>query len=291
MRLLDPEFTKKIDYLNIISRKVFRGTLKGEHRSKKKGVSPEFADYRNYVTGDDLRYIDWNLYGRLEKLFLKLFMEEEDLYVYLLLDNSRSMAWGNPQKLDYSIKLAAALGYIILNNMDRLSFVTINDRADFNIPPVRGKGQFLILIRELEKIKTGDTTNLNDSLKNFALKAPKAGLTIIISDFLDEKGYEEGLKFLFYKKFEPFIIQILSPQELNPLISGNVKLVDIETGGAKELTVNQKVIDYYKKNLEDFIEKLHNFCARRGAYHIISSTSVPFDRLILDTLKRGELVR
>ena len=291
MSFFTPEFVSKIEYLSIISKKVFKGSLKGEHRSKKRGTSPEFADYRNYSVGDDLRYVDWNLYGRLEKLFLKLFLEEEDLYVYILLDISKSMKWGRPQKLEYGMKLSAALGYIVLNNMDKMSFVTFDDGVKFNMPPVRGKGQYLAMVKHLEKVESSSKTDLNEALKLFALKAPRPGLAIIISDFLDEKGYEEGLKFLFYKKFEPFIIQIFSPDEFEPLLRGNLKLIDIETDAVKEVTLNQKIIDFYKDNLRLFIEGLHNFCFSRGAYHIVTSTSLPFDRLILDTLKKGDLVR
>ncbi|HPZ09318.1 MAG TPA: DUF58 domain-containing protein [Candidatus Eremiobacteraeota bacterium] len=291
MNLLEPEFIKKLEYLSILSRKVFKGSLKGEHKSKKKGISPEFSDYRNYTIGDDLRYIDWNLYGRLEKLFLKLFLEEEDLYVYLLLDTSASMDWGDPKKLDYSIKVIAALGYIALNNMDRVSLMRFDSNMYCEINSVRGKGQFLNLVQNLQSIKGKDSTNLNEALKRFALRISKPGLVIIISDFLDEKGFEQGLKFLLYRKFEPFLIQVLAPQELNPEINGNIKLIDIETNLTKELTLNQTLIAFYKKNLNNYIDRLHNFCNEKGYQHIISSTSLPFDNLILNTLRRGELIR
>jgi uncharacterized protein (DUF58 family) len=291
INLLEPEFIRKLEYLSILSRKVFKGSLKGEHRSKRKGTSPEFSDYRNYVAGDDLRYIDWNLYGRLEKLFLKLFLEEEDLYVYLLLDTSASMDYGTPGKLDYSMKLAASLGYIALTNMDRLCFMTFDNNIHIEINSARGKGQFLNLLRHLQKIKQGEITHLNQALKNFAMRFSKPGLVIIISDFFDKDGYEEGLKFLLYKKFDPFLIQILSPQELSPDMSGNIKLIDRETNIVKEMTLNQTIIDTYKKNLTAYIDNLYNFAAKRGFQHILTSTDCPFDNLIMNSLRRGELVR
>jgi len=291
MSLLDPEFIKKLEYLSILSKKVFSGSLKGEHRSKKKGVSPEFADYRNYSVGDDLRYIDWNLYGRLEKLFLKLFLEEEDLYVYILLDTSASMDFGDPQKFTYGLKISAALGYIVLTNMDRLGFFAFSDDINVTLPPVRGKGQFIKLLHHLNNIKINKKTSLNESVKKFVLKIKKPGICILISDFLDEKGYEEAIKLLIYKKFDPFLIHILSPQEFEPEIHGNIKLVDIETGEGKELTINQEILSLYKKNLKHFITSIHDFCSARGIKHIVTSTEQPFDNLIMETLKKGELVK
>jgi len=291
MNLLEPDFIRKLEYLSILSRKIFRGSLKGDHKSKRKGISPEFSDYRNYVPGDDLRYIDWNLYGRLEKLFLKLFLEEEDLYVYVLLDTSSSMDYGNPGKLDYSIKIAASLGYIALTNMDRLYFMTFDNNIHIEINPARGKGYFFKLLHHLQTIKPGKITHLNQALKNFAIKSSKPGPVIIISDFFDKNGYEEGLKFLLYKKFEPFLIQILSPQEFSPDMTGNIKLVDIETNSVKEMTINQALIDIYKKNLTAYIDNLYNFAATRGFHHIVTSTDRPFEELIMNTLRRGELVR
>jgi len=290
MNLLEPDFIRKLEYLSILSKKVFKGSLKGEHRSKRKGISPEFSDYRNYVPGDDPRYIDWNLYGRLEKLFLKLFLEEEDLYVYILLDTSSSMDYGIPGKLDYSIKIAASLGYIALTNMDRLCFMTFDNNIHIEFNSVRGKGHFLNLLRYLQKIKPGESTHLNQALKNFAMRFSNPGLVIIISDFFDKNGYEEGLMFLIYKNFEPFLIQILSPQEFSPDMTGNIKLIDRETNTAKGMTVNQTLIDIYKKNLNDYIEKLYTFTAARGFQHIVTSTDCPFDNLIMNALRKGKLV-
>ncbi len=291
MNLLEPDFIRKLEYLSILSRKVFKGNLKGEHRSKRKGISHEFSDYRNYVPGDDLRYIDWNLYGRLERLFLKLFLEEEDLYVYILLDTSSSMDYGIPGKLDYSIKIAASLGYIALTGMDRLCVMTFDNNIHVEINSARGKGHFLNLLHHLQIIKPGEITHLNQALKNFAMRFLKPGLVIIISDFFDKNGYEEGLKFLLYKKFEPFLIQILAPQELSPDMTGNIKLIDRETNTNREMTVNQTLIDIYKKNLNGYIEKLYNFAASRGFQHVVTSTDCPFDTLIMNTLRKGELVR
>src|ERR1700736_5946228 len=126
--LLDPQFLARLEQLELVSRKIFLGRLKGERRSKRKGQSVEFADYRNYVVGDDLRFLDWNLYGRLDKLFIRLFMEEEDLHFYILIDNSMSMNYGNPTKLYYAKQVAAALGFVGLVNMDRVIVEAFNDR-------------------------------------------------------------------------------------------------------------------------------------------------------------------
>ena len=201
------------------------------------------------------------------------------------------MDYGNPGKLNYSIKIAASLGYIALTGMDRLCVMTFDNNIHAEINSARGKGHFLNLLRHLQTIKPGEITHLNQALKNFAMRFFKPGLVIIISDFFDKNGYEEGLKFLLYKKFEPFLIQILAPQELSPDMTGNIKLIDRETNINREMTVNQTLIDIYKKNLNGYIENLYNFASTRGFQHVVTSTDYPFDTFIMNTLRKGELIR
>src|ERR687884_649648 len=158
--LLDPQFLARLEQLELVSRKIFLGVMKGERRSKRKGQSVEFADYRNYVVGDDLRFLDWNLYARLDRLFLRLFMEEEDLHFYILLDNSLSMDFGTPSKLRYAKQVAAALGFIGLVNMDRVVIEAFNDRLTQSMPAVRGRRSLWRLMDFLQKIEPAGPSDL-----------------------------------------------------------------------------------------------------------------------------------
>src|SRR6266403_2764211 len=151
--LLDPQFLARLEQLELVSRKIFHGVMKGERRSKRKGQSVEFADYRNYVKGDDLRFLDWNLYARLDRLFIRLFMEEEDLHFYVLIDNSLSMDFGTPSKLRYAKQVAAALGFIGLVNMDRVAIEAFNERLTQRLPAVRGKKSLFRVLDFLQKLE------------------------------------------------------------------------------------------------------------------------------------------
>src|SRR3954453_8468898 len=165
--LLDPQFLARLEQLELVSKKIFMGRMKGERRSKRKGQSVEFADYRNYVVGDDLRHLDWNLYARLDKLFLRLFMEEEDLHFYVLIDNSLSMDFGSPTKLQFAEQVAAALGFIGLVNMDRVVVEAFNDRLTQSLPAVRGRKSLWRLIDFLNKIEPAGPSDLTNALRTF----------------------------------------------------------------------------------------------------------------------------
>src|SRR5437660_6266925 len=173
--LLEPQFLARLEQLELVSRKIFLGRMKGERRSKRKGQSVEFADYRNYVVGDDLRFLDWNLYARLDRLFLRLFMEEEDLHFYVLIDSSLSMDFGNPSKLHYAKQIAAALGFIGLVNLDRVVIEAFNDRLTQSMPAVRGRRSLWRLLDFLQKLEPAGPSNLRESLKTFTMKSSGKG--------------------------------------------------------------------------------------------------------------------
>src|SRR6476660_6779487 len=168
--LLEPDFLHKLEQLELVSRKIFLGLMKGERRSKRKGQSVEFADYRNYVKGDDLRFLDWNLYARLDRLFIRLFMEEEDLHFYVLIDNSLSMDFGTPSKLHYAKQVAAALAFIGLVNMDRVVLEVFNDRVTQSLPPLRGRRSLWRLMDFLQKLEPAGPSDLRRAMRNFSLK-------------------------------------------------------------------------------------------------------------------------
>ena len=291
MPILDAEFMNKLEQLELISRKVFTGRLKGERRSKKKGISIEFADYRDYSPGDDLRFLDWNIYGRLDKLFIKLFMEEEDLFVYLLVDRSLSMDFGEPSKLDYAKKVAAALGYITLINMERVSIGAFSDTVTAYFRPARGKSQMWKLFDFLEKVEADGETGLTESCRNFTLRNRTKGIVILLSDFLDPAGYEGAFRFFIGQKYDVFAIHILSDEEANPPYTGDLKLVDAETGGQAEITMSGPLMKVYRHRLHNFCEGLKSYCSKRGISYLYTTTGVPFEQLILSYLRQGGLVK
>ena len=289
--LLDPQFLARLEQLELVSRKIFLGRMKGERRSKRKGQSVEFADYRNYVVGDDLRHLDWNLFARLDRLFIRLFMEEEDLHVYLLLDNSLSMDFGRPTKLHYARQLAAALGYIGLVNMDRVLVEVFNDRLTQQSPVLRGRRSLGQLLKFLEKVEPAGPSDLRRSLRSFSLKCSGKGVVILLSDLMDKGGYEEALRYLIARQLDVYVIQILSQEEIEPEIVGDLRLVDVEDEDSAEITVSAPLLKRYKQNLAAYRAAIHEFCTRRGVAYLFTSNQVPFDRLVLGYLRQRGLVK
>ena len=254
--LLSPSFLNRLEQLELVSRKVFLGQMRGERRSPRQGISVEFSDYRNYVPGDDLRFIDWNIYGRLDRLFLKLFLEEEDLHVYLLLDTSQSMAFGDPEKLHYAKQIAAALGYIGLTRSDRVIIESVAGDSSLKMPPLRGKQQGLQMLEFLELLQTGGGTSLAQSLRDFSVRNSGRGIVVLISDLMDKDGYESGLRYLLAKQMDIYVIHLLSQEELNPDYQGDLRLVDSEDGDIAEITVNKPLVDRYKNHLKAYCDDI-----------------------------------
>jgi uncharacterized protein (DUF58 family) len=301
--LLDADFLVRLEQLELVSRKIFLGRMKGERRSKKKGQSVEFADYRNYVIGDDLRFLDWNLYARLDRLFLRLFMEEEDLHFYVLIDNSLSMDFGTPSKLLYAKQIAAALGFIGLVNLDRVVVEAFNPLTlpsppggegrvrGQTMPALRGRRSLWRLLDFLEKVEPAGPSDLKQALRTFSLKSSGKGIVILLSDLMDKGGYEDALRYLVALQMDIYIIQILSNEEIEPEIVGDLKLTDIEDGDVAEITVSGPLLRRYKQNLAAFRASIHEFCARRGVTYLFTSNQVPFDRLVMTYLRQRGLVR
>src|SRR5947209_5777464 len=289
--LLDPEFLARLEQLELVSRKIFLGRMKGERRSKRKGQSVEFADYRNYVVGDDLRFLDWNLYARLDRLFLRLFMEEEDLHFYLLVDNSLSMDFGTPTKLHYAKQVAAALGFVGLVNLDRVVVEAFNDRLTQSLPAVRGRRSLWRLLDFLGKLEPAGPSDLTRALRTFSLKSSGKGVVVVLSDFMDKGGYEEALRYLVARQMDVYVIQILSQEEIEPDVTGDLKLVDVEDDDVAEITVNGPLLQRYKQNLAAYRTALNEFCTRRGIAYLFTSNQVPFERLVLTYLRQRGLLR
>lgn len=292
--LIDSQLMAKLDQVDVMSRKIFAGKLQGERRSKRRGVSVEFADYRHYVHGDDLRFVDWNIYARLDKLFLKMFLEEEDLSLIIAIDTSASMGWGNPDKLVYLQKLAMALGYIGLSNQNRVTLFAFNDQELRPLTNLRGRrrtremGQWLL---DLEAVGGG---GFEPAMRTIALSRQGKGVMVILSDFMFKEGYEKGLRYLAGGGFDTYCLQVLSPQEIDPGkhgLAGDLRLTDIEDDDLADVTISAPLLKRYKENLNAYCGKLREFCVRCGVMHTTIDTATDLTTLLLEYLRQRGLLK
>ncbi len=298
--LLPEAVRKRFDPLMLVARTIRAGNMKGERRSIKRGTSIEFADYRNYTPGDDLRKLDWNVYARLEKPYVKLLEDEEDLAVHLLLDTSASMDW--PQtggasgdaahnKLLFARRIYAALAYISLSSGDRLTLSTLNQQTIRPFGPVRGRGQTVAMLRYTHQLKASGTTDLNASLREIAMREKRPGLVIILSDLFSATGYADGLNALLGKGHEICVIQVLSPDEVEPPLAGDLRLIDIESGSGQEVTVDAGMRTIYQQRLTAWLDDIRDHCARRGIHYLMVQSDIPFEKVILYEMRRLGLVK
>lgn len=286
--LLPPDLARQLQRLELVTRKVFRGRMKGERRSAKKGQSVEFADYRNYVAGDDLRSLDWNLYARLDKLIVKLFLEEEDLHFYTLIDASPSMAFGEPTKLHYAKQLAAALGYIGLVRTDRVRVETLGGQRS---PVLRGRRGVPRMIDFLEKVEPDEMVGLEEGVKQFCLRNSGKGIVVLITDLMDKAGYESAMRYLVAQRMDVFVIQVLSQAEIDPDVVGDLRLVDCEDDDMAEVTISAPLLARYKETLASFTAGAQEFCGKRGMSYLLTSTERPVEELMATWLRKRGLVR
>lgn len=291
-KLFDERFLKTVEHLHMVSRKVFAGALRAERRTRKVGSGIEFADHRTYARGDDFRYIDWNLYGRLDKLLLRLFEEEEDLYIYILVDCSDSMAIGSPlPKMHYAMQVGAALTYVGLANLDRVAVIPFADKLLDRLPPARGKNRIHRVFEFLRECDVGGQTQLADCMKQFVTQNKRRGLVVLISDFYDPKGFEAGINTLRYNKFEPFVLQVYDLREAAPNFHGDLALVDCETGDVREVTVSRALLEAYRQEHEKYCGELETFCTKRAMPFFRTHTTIPFDELVLKIFRSGGFLR
>jgi uncharacterized protein (DUF58 family) len=289
--LLSPELLARLERLELVSRKIFRGRMKGERRSRRKGQSVEFADFRNYVPGDDLRFIDWNTYARLDRLFLKMFLEEEDLHFYALIDASTSMDFGTPTKLQYARQLAAALGFVGLVRGDRVRIETLGQSPQAPAPVFRGRRSLWQMLDHLEGVQPGQTTSLVQGVKSFCLRNSGKGIVILISDLMDKHGYEAALRYLVAQNLDVYVVQVLSAEEIEPELQGDLRLVDSEDGDVAEITVSAPLLKRYRQTLAAFVNSAREFCSRRGMTYLLAKNEVPVEDLVTGYLRQRGLVR
>ena len=288
--LLSPEMMAKLERMELVSRKIFRGRMKGERRSKRKGQSVEFADFRNYVAGDDLRFIDWNLFARLDRLYLKVFLEEEDLHVYTLVDDSLSMDFGTPSKFLTAKRIAAALGYIGLCRGDRVSVSTFSKASAPMV--VRGRSSSHRLIGQLQSARCQNPApSMEESVRHFCLRNTGKGIVILITDLMNKTGYETALKMLVAREMDIYLIHVLSPEELEPNLTGDLKLMDAEDFDMREVPISASLLQRYRLTLNAFIDSARSFCNRRSIGYVSVRSDQAIDPLINDYLRSRGLVR
>jgi uncharacterized protein (DUF58 family) len=317
--LLTPDLLRRLEQFQLLAQRRAKSSAKGERRSKARGQSVEFADHRNYTPGDDFRYLDWNLFARLDRLFLKLYEEERELPVRIFLDASESMTFGEPAKFLFARQVAAAIGYIALCGFDRVS-VSIFPAAQRGtrngetgaapdgealapaagkleetaargaLRSVRGKKSSLEFFRNLSALTATGTANFNESLRRGAVEARQSGVAVVLSDFLDPAGYEVGLNALVGRGFHVDAVQILAPEELAPTTFGDLRLVDSETGALQEVTFGKYRLAAYQKTVQAFVQRLREFCQPRGINYFLARSDADLSELLLKQLRRAEVL-
>lgn len=281
MSLLSPEFLSYLERLDLLIKRSVKGSSVGERLSSRYGRGIEFQDYRSYEIGDDFRYIDWNIYARLDKLFVKLFREEEISVINILFDISKSMGFGNPSKLYFGKQLSASLGYIGLVNYDLVNLYCISSTIEKRLESLRGRVNAMRLLKFLDVLEPQGITFLNSAVRESLKGLRGKAVFIILSDFLDPNGYEEGLKLLSARGYETFVFHILSEEEISPPISGSIKLIDSETGEVIELDEVDDILNGYRQTLGKFLEEIESFCLNHSIEYIRASSSIPIDRVVL----------
>ena len=288
--VFDEAFLRQLERLMLVTRKAVHGGMKGVRRSVKRGQSVEFTDYRNYTLGDDLRALDWNLYARLEKLFVKLFIEEEDVNVHILLDASASMDTGVPDKLLFGKRAAAALAYVGLASYDRVSMAVLQGKAARRFPPVRGTGRVFQVLADLSGVKphTGPT-DLAAACRHYAAQITQRGPLILLSDLFDENA-ERAISELAGTRCDVAVLHTLSADELDPPLEGDLRLVDRETGNGVNITADLVTLDAYRARLTSWQARLDEVSAKRRVAYLPTPTTMPLADLVFAELRRRNVV-
>lgn len=291
MALFDDEFLKKIEYLYVMSKKVFAGQKRAERKTKKTATGLEFADHRNYAPGDDFRSLDWKIYGRTEKLLIRLFEEKEDLAIYFLLDCSASMQSGGGAKFDYARRMAAALAFIGLSNMDRVSLVAFRQGVVDRMPLCSGRGQIYRVFHFLEKLEAKEETAFEESFKTFAAQNHRRGVAVVLSDLYNPGGYEQALNFLHFQQFETYVLHLTDPEELKSVGRGDVDLMDSETGERLSMTLTPKVHQQLREAFEAYCLEVEAYCSRRQMLYARLPIDMALDDVVLKIFRQGGFLK
>jgi uncharacterized protein (DUF58 family) len=307
--LLDPIFLRKLELLRIQGRRAFPGTMRGERRSTRRGASVEFADFRKYEAGDDFRHVDWSIYARLERLMLRQFVEEEDVRIDILIDQSPSMQFGTPlTKFDFARRAAAALAFLAVSGLDQVGVATFDTAIRLQKRASRGRGHLMAVLNFLESLSQDERssqksdsaqeqsvntsvpvqpnrrTSLSGVLRTYQKATLRPGILFVISDFLDEDDFRTEAKLLVQRKFDVNLIQVLADEEVNPEVTGDLLMVDSESGDEREITANERAVAAYKKTLAQFTSSLESFCKANGIGYTFLQASSSFEDLLLKNL-------
>lgn len=288
--LFDGDFLRKLEVLNVVAKKIFSGLLRADRKSIKKGSSAEFADHRQYVAGDDPRHIDWHLFGRLEEVFLKLYREEENLHLTVLLDVSESMDSGAIHKLNYATYVGAALAYIGMSNMDAVNVLPFTSRLGDGLWGAKGRGKVFRLFEFLQTLQPTGATEMAPAFREFIGRERRRGVVVVLSDFYDIDGFQQALKYLRFLKHQVYVVHVVDRQEESPDHRGDLRLVDSESGSAREINITDGLLARYKEAFEAHALAVESFCVRNEFGYVRARTDVPFDDLVLGILRRGGLV-
>ncbi len=285
MEILDTEFLEKIEKLRLAVKKIRIISNVGERKSPKTGKGTEFSDYRTYQIGDELRYLDWNIYARFEKFLVKLFEEEEDLEVHILLDSSLSMDFGIPTKFFYGKKLALAFSYLSLSAWEKVTVTYFQDDIKGIISLERKRENIFKLLDQLNKLEAQGKTNLNEVIKKYVSSLKRRAILMVISDFLSP--YKDGILYARYKKLPVYLIHVISEEEISPPYEGNLQLIDSETNEIINLYLDKSLIENYKKTLDKFLKDIENFALKTNAEYMRTSTVIPVEDLLFRYLRMG----
>lgn len=282
--ILDSEFLKFLEKMKIAFKLNYNSGIIGERVSNQRGSGMDFKDYRHYEIGDDYRYIDWNLYSRLEQLYLKEFIEEKGSSIYLMIDNSESMSIGKPSKIDKAVQIAAALGYIGLTQMDRVGVAYFSDQLNSVSRLIKGKNQVNNLFHVLESVKTTGETDISRSIASFVHRFKKPGVAIIISDLITDQDFFQGIKILKMQGWKVLVIQLLADEDLNPAVGENLNLIDAETNERKEIYIDEELLANYQNNVEDYNSSIKSFVKEFGISYYRTYTKQDLKDIIYQLL-------
>lgn len=292
--LFDEAFLKRLELLQVIARRLFSGRQRAERKTRKVGSGLEFADHREYSPGDDIRYLDWNVWVRFQHALIRLFEEDEDLPIRIVVDVSESMTTRDRAKLRYAKQVAAALAYVGLANLDRVGLTAMSRRHHVSLPAVRGKGRIFRVFEFLKSVPTGGETDITQGCTRVAAQSNQPGLTVVISDFYDLDGAFDGLNLLRFRKHEPVAIQVLDPIEADPTgsgLRGDVRLVDCEGALQRDVTLSSNTLRAFADAHERFCAQLEANCRSRGIHYVRAPIDVPFDDLVLRMFRMGGILQ
>lgn len=287
-KIFDSDFIKKLNKIGLSIKIPMNEGMSGGRRSKAKGSSVEFSDFREYTLGDDFRRVDWNAYGRFDKLFIKLYMEEREALINIFIDKSKSMNFGKGKKSVMALKIAAVFAYLSLNSMDRVCINSFNGYELEKSSSLAGNAMFSRCLEYLQKIEFNGETSIYRSIIKKDFKG--RGISIIISDFLVEENISEIIKYLRYKNQQVILVHILSKEELKPELQGQIRLIDSETGEYKNLTASAALLKQYEKKVNMFIDGLKEECTKHGASYVQLCSEDTIEKIIFNDFRISGII-